>query len=110
MDPQDRKGYGASQALPEPLNSRLNGIGFSFLNSFDPYATYAANSVVSYVGSSYVAIVPNGPNPNGPAPDTNPSWSLMAKAGSTGAESRTSRPSRTNRTSRHQGLMGESGP
>jgi hypothetical protein len=61
-----------------------NGVSFTFLNGFDPYATYAADSVVTYNGSSYIAIVPNGPNPTGPTPDQNPSWSPMAMAGSAG--------------------------
>jgi Collagen triple helix repeat (20 copies)/IPT/TIG domain len=61
-----------------------NGTGFTFLNAFDAYATYAANNVVTYNGSSYIAVVPNGPNPMGPTPDNNPSWSPMAMAGATG--------------------------
>jgi hypothetical protein len=61
-----------------------NGTSFTFLNAFDAYATYAADSVVTYNGSSYIAIVPNGPNPTGPTPDQNPSWSPMAMAGSVG--------------------------
>lgn len=93
--PQGPQGITGAPGAPGPAGS--NGIGFTFLNAFDPYATYAANSVVSYAGSSYVAIVPNGPNPFGPAPDTNPSWSLMAKAGSTGPAG-------------PQGLIGPPGP
>jgi Collagen triple helix repeat (20 copies)/IPT/TIG domain len=76
------RGITGAPGAPGPAGT--NGIGFSFLNAFDSYATYALNNVVTYNGSSYVAIVPNGPNPNGPTPDVNPSWSLMASAGAAG--------------------------
>jgi IPT/TIG domain/Collagen triple helix repeat (20 copies) len=80
--PQGPRGLTGAPGAPGPAGA--NGIGFSFLNAFDPYATYAVNNVVTYNGSSYVAIVPNGPNPGGPTPDKNPSWSLMAAAGAAG--------------------------
>ena len=80
--PTGPRGLTGAPGAPGPAGA--NGIGFSFLNAFDPYATYTLNNVVTYNGSSYVAIVPNGPNPTGPTPDKNPSWSLMAAAGATG--------------------------
>lgn len=80
--PQGPRGLTGAPGAPGPAGA--NGLGFTFLNAFDPYATYALYSVVTYKGSSYVAIVPNGPNPDGPAPDTNPSWSLMASQGTPG--------------------------
>ena len=80
--PQGARGLTGAPGAPGPAGA--NGIGFSFLNAFDPYATYAVNNVVTYNGSSYVATVPNGPNPSGPTPDKNPSWSLMASIGATG--------------------------
>ncbi|MGA9585283.1 MAG: IPT/TIG domain-containing protein [Terracidiphilus sp.] len=80
--PAGPRGLTGAPGAPGPDGA--NGVGFSFLNAFDPYATYALNNVVTYNGSSYIAIVPNGPNPGGPTPDKNPSWSLMAAAGATG--------------------------
>jgi hypothetical protein len=76
---------------------------------FDPYATYAVNNVVTYNGSSYVAIVPNGPTPTGPTPDKNPSWSLMASAGANGPSGPTG-PQGPLGDPGPQGLMGNSGP
>jgi hypothetical protein len=80
--PQGPRGITGAPGAPGPAGA--NGVGFSFLNAFDPYATYALNNVVTYNGSSYIAIVPNGPTPGGPTPDKNPSWSLIAAAGATG--------------------------
>jgi len=60
-----------------------NGTGFNFRQAFDNSATYAAYDVVTYNGSSYDATVaiPAG----GATPDMNPSWTLMAEAGTNGA-------------------------
>lgn len=80
--PQGPRGLTGAPGAPGPAGA--NGIGFTFLSAFDPFATYAANNVVTYNGSTYVAILPNGPNPTGPTPDKNPSWSLMAAAGASG--------------------------
>lgn len=80
--PQGPRGLTGAPGAPGPAGA--NGVGFTFLNAFDPYATYALNNVVTYNGSSYIAIVPNGPNPSGPTPDKNPSWSLMAAVGAAG--------------------------
>jgi hypothetical protein len=81
--PQGPRGITGAPGAPGPAGA--NGIGFTFLNAFDPYATYTLNDVVTYAGSSYIAIVANGPNPTGPTPDKNPSWSLLAAAGTAGA-------------------------
>jgi hypothetical protein len=59
------------------------GTGFNFRAAFDNTATYAANDIVSYNGSSYVAKTTT--NPGDPAPDSNPNWSLMAQQGAAGA-------------------------
>jgi len=75
---------GAAGAAGAPGAPGTNGTSFIFLNAYNPYATYTANDVVTYNGASYIATVANGPNPSGPAPDSNPSWSLMAAAGATG--------------------------
>jgi hypothetical protein len=78
---QGPRGLTGAPGAPGPAGA--NGTSFIFLDTYNPYATYAANNVVTYNGSSYIAILPNGPNPSGPTPDQNPSWGLMA-AGGTG--------------------------
>jgi hypothetical protein len=61
-----------------------NGAGFNFRNAFNPSSTYAVDDVVTYSGSTYVAIAANQ-GPNNPTPAANPTaWSLMA-AGGTGS-------------------------
>jgi hypothetical protein len=104
--PQGPRGITGAPGAPGPAGA--NGIGFSFLNAFDPYATYAINNVVTYNGSSYVAIVPNGPNPAGPTPDKNPSWSTMAAAGAIGPAGPTGPQGPLGNTG-PQGLMGNTG-
>ncbi len=76
------RGLTGAPGAPGPAGT--NGSSFIFLDAYNPYATYAADNVATYNGSSYIAIVPNGPNPSGPTPDQNPSWSLMAAAGAAG--------------------------
>lgn len=61
------------------------GTGFNFRNAFDPTAIYAANDVVTYSGSTYVAIAANGPNTETPDQDTS-AWSVMAQQGATGMQ------------------------
>lgn len=57
------------------------GSGFNFRNAFNASATYAVNDVVTYNGSTYVAIAANQ-GPSNPTPDTNPTaWTLMAAGG-----------------------------
>jgi hypothetical protein len=69
-----------------------DGIGFNFRNTFDNNASYAVNDVVSYGGSTYVAITTNQ-GPNNPTPDQNPAaWSLMAQQGATGAAGQNGAP------------------
>jgi hypothetical protein len=58
-----------------------NGAGFIFLNAFNASATYVVNDVVTYNGSTYVAIAANQ-GPSNPTPNTNTAaWSLMAAGG-----------------------------
>jgi hypothetical protein len=60
----------------------LNGQGFNFRGAFGPTATYNVYDVVTYNGSSYVAIASSA-GPSNPTPDTNPTdWSIMAQQGS----------------------------
>jgi hypothetical protein len=105
--PQGPRGITGAPGAPGPPGA--NGIGFTFLNAFDPYATYALNNVVTYNGSSYVAIVPNGPNPTGPSPDKDPSWSLMAAGGTVGATGPAG-PQGPMGVQGPQGLLGNPGP
>jgi hypothetical protein len=100
------RGLTGAPGAPGPAGA--NGTSFIFLDTYNPYATYAAENVVTYNGSSYVAIVANGPNPSGPAPDQNPSWSLMA-AGRRHRYNGTSRAAGRARTGRHDRPDGQSG-
>jgi N-acetylneuraminic acid mutarotase len=61
-----------------------NGLGFNFRKAFDPTAAYALNDVVSFNGSSYVALAAT--KPGDPTPDQNPAWSLAAQQGATGPQ------------------------
>ena len=76
---------GLTGAPGAPGTAGTSGTSFIFLDAYNPYATYAADNVVTYNGSSYIAIVANGPNPSGPTPDQNPSWSILAAGGAIGA-------------------------
>ena len=61
-----------------------NGSGFDLRNAFDASASYAIDDVVTYNGSTYVAIAAST-GPNNPTPNTNASvWSVMAQEGATG--------------------------
>jgi Bacterial Ig-like domain (group 2)/Collagen triple helix repeat (20 copies) len=82
------------------------GTGFNFRGVFDNSATYAANDVVSYNGSSYVA--KTATNPGDPAPDSNPNWSLMAQQGAAGATG-ASGPAGTQGPQGIPGLTGSTG-
>jgi hypothetical protein len=82
----------------------INGTSFIFRNAFDAEATYAVNDVVTYAGSTYVAIMKNQ---GGKTPDKNPSaWVLMAQAGATGATGATGPAGTTGA----QGPVGPIGP
>lgn len=113
MGPQGPMGPAGPQGLQGPVGATgpagANGIGFSFLNGYDPYATYAENSVVTYNGSSYIAIVANGPSPAGPTPDLSPSWSMLAAAGAVGATGPQG-PQGPIGPEGPEGLMGNPGP
>lgn len=61
-----------------------NGTGFNFRTAFDNSASYTVNDVVTFKGTSYVAIAANQ-GPNNPTPDQNSSaWSVMAAQGAAG--------------------------
>lgn len=100
---QGPRGITGAPGAPGPAGA--NGTGFTFLNGYDAYATYTSGDVVTYKGSSYIAIVPNGPNPTGPSPDQNPSWSVMAAAGAAGVAG----PAGPAGPQGMQGLMGAMG-
>ncbi len=87
--PQGPAGPTGSQGPQGPIGPTgpsgapgLNGQGFNFLGAFNPAAAYNVYDVVTYNGSSYVAIAPSA-GPSNPTPDTNPTdWSVMAQQGS----------------------------
>ncbi len=92
--PQGPQGLQGAQGVAGPMGPQglqgvagtngTNGISFNFRNAFDPTASYAVNDVVTYSGSTYIAIAASQ-GPNNPTPDQNPSaWSLMAQAGAIG--------------------------
>jgi hypothetical protein len=92
-----------------------SGTGFNFRKAFDTAATYAANDVVSYNGSSYVAIAANS-GPSNLTPDINTaSWTVMAAqgaagaAGSAGAQGPAGAPGATGGTGA-TGAVGPAGP
>ena len=85
-----------------------NGTGFTFRNGFDPTPQYAVDDVVTWNGSTYVAIAANG-GPNNLMPDTNPSaWTLMARQGGAGATG-SQGPSGTTGATGPQGPAGTAG-
>jgi hypothetical protein len=72
---------GAAGAQGPAGAAGANGTGFNFRNAFNASATYAVDDVVTYNGSTYVAIAANQ-GPSNPTPDTNPAaWTLMAAGG-----------------------------
>jgi len=75
------RGLTGAPGAPGPAGA--SGTSFVFLDTWNPNASYAANDVVTYNGSSYIAFVANGPSPSGPTPDKSPLWAEMA-AGGTG--------------------------
>jgi len=77
-----------------------NGLGFNFRKAFDPTGVYALNDVVSYNGSSYLALAAT--KPGDPTPDQNPAWSLAAQQGAAGLLG----PTGAQGPQRIQGIMG----
>jgi len=77
------------------------GPGLMFRGSFDATIGYAINDAVSFKGSSYVVLAAT--KAGDPAPDSNPSWSLMAQQGTTG-------PAGPAGPAGSQGAPGPSGP
>ena len=77
------------------------GPGLTFKGPFDVTVPYALNDAVSFNGSSYVAL--SATKVGDPAPDANPSWSLMAQQGTTG-------PSGPAGPAGSQGVTGPAGP
>jgi Collagen triple helix repeat (20 copies) len=80
--PQGLTGLTGPQGLQGPVGA--NGVGFNFRNAFNNSLAYAINDVVTYGGSTYVAIAANQ-GPNNLTPNVNSAaWSLMAQQGATG--------------------------
>jgi hypothetical protein len=69
--------------------------------------SYAANDVVTYNGSTYVATSANQ-GPSNPNPDVNPAWTLMAQQGATGPQGVSGLPGATG-ASGSQGPKGDKG-
>ena len=84
--PPGQDGLPGVAGAPGPQGpAGANGVGFNFRSAFDNSLAYAINDVVTYNGSSYVAISTNQ-GPNNPTPDANSAaWSLMAQQGTAGA-------------------------
>jgi hypothetical protein len=109
---QGPQGATGSQGIPGPAGPQgtagTNGIGFNFRNTFSATATYAVNDVVTYGGSTYVAITANGPDTQ--TPDQNSTaWSLMAQQGATGTQGPQGATGLTGTTGL-QGATGAQGP
>ena len=84
-----------------------NGTGFNFTGAFSNSTAYNVNDVVTYNGSSYVAIVANQ---GAGTPDTNPTdWTVMAQQGAAGAQGLQG-PQGTTGATGSQGPMGLQGP
>jgi N-acetylneuraminic acid mutarotase len=81
-----------------------NGLGFNFRKAFDPTAAYALNDVVSYNGSSYVALAAT--KPGDPTPEQNSAWNFVAQQGATGQQG----PAGAQGAQGTQGPMGLVGP
>jgi hypothetical protein len=89
--PQGPQGPGGLSGPPGPQgvqgpagSAGTNGTSFDFRGAFNNSAVYAVNDVVTYSGSTYIAIAANQ-GPSNPTPDVNlAAWSVMAQQGSTG--------------------------
>ncbi len=103
-------GPGGPQGIPGPPGA--NGVSFNFRNGFDNSLAYAVNDVVTYGGSTYVAITASQ-GPSNPTPDVNTAaWSLMAQQGSIGPQglAGTTGPAGLQGMQGPQGVVGAAGP
>jgi hypothetical protein len=71
--------------------------GIIFMNAFNPVAPYVSTDVVTYQGSSYIAIAPSTNIAPVGVPTSQSTWALLAEAGVAGAQG-------------VQGPMGPTGP
>src|SRR5579859_1969542 len=103
--PQGIQGLQGPQGDPGAAGpAGKDGIGFNFRNAFNNSPSYAVNDVVSYNGSSYVALAAT--NPGDPSPDVNPDWSLIAQQGAAGSQG----PKGDKGDTGPQGAQGTAGP
>ena len=106
--PTGAKGSAGLPGPQGPAGQDGSGTGFSFRQAFDEAATYAPYDVVTYAGSTYVAIASTAPG--GATPDSNAAtWSLMARqgvAGQAGPAGPSGQPGSTGAT----GPIGPTGP
>jgi len=103
------QGLQGVQGLPGPKgvpgDPGQNGTSFTFRNDFDSRATYAANDVVTYQGSSYIATG----SPKDP-PGSDPFWSVLAAQGATGPQGPAGGPPGPAGPVGPEGAMGPAGP
>ena len=85
------------------------GNGFNFRNAFNASSSYAVNDVVTYSGSTYVAIAANQ-GPNNTTPDVNTAWSVMAAEGATGPAGPSGGPPGPEGPAGSTGATGPAGP
>jgi len=89
--------------------SGTNGVSFNFRSAFSNAATYAVNDVVTYSGSTYIAIAANQ-GPNNTTPDQNSAaWSLMAQQGAAGVQGQNGAAGPQGQTGQ-TGAIGPQGP
>ncbi|MBV9435850.1 MAG: hypothetical protein JOZ44_07345 [Acidobacteria bacterium] len=99
--PQGLTGLTGPQGPVGPAGQ--DGTSFTFRDAFDPSASYLARDVVTYLGSSYIAIA----TPKiGITPVDDPAWALLAAQGATGA----SGPQGPAGPAGAQGPKGDTGP
>src|SRR5580658_9668454 len=108
--PQGVQGFAGPVGAQGPAGAAgTNGSGFDFRNAFDPSANYAIDDVVTYNGSTYVAIAASN-GPSNPTPDMNATdWSVLAQEGAAGTAGAPG-PAGAAGAAGAMGLQGAAGP
>src|SRR3974390_820162 len=108
--PAGPQGPAGSNGLQGPAGTAgTNGVSFNFRSAFSNAATYAVNDVVTYSGSTYIAIAANQ-GPNNTTPDQNSAaWSLMAQQGAAGVQGQNGAAGPQGQTGQ-TGAIGPQGP
>src|SRR5207237_3474061 len=83
------------RSAPTPRSSDLIGAtgatgaqGLTFLGNWSSSVAYAMNDAVDYLGATYISLQANNA---GNQPNSSAAWSLLAKAGDTGADRKSTR-------------------